>query len=324
MNIVFFGSDAFAAVHLESLFKSRHKVAACVTSPDARQGRGMQLTFSPIKVLAAEHGIDYLQPETLKDRLVIERLKEFNADIFAVVAYGKLLTADVLSIPKLFCVNVHGSLLPKYRGAAPINWAILNADKQTGVTVQKMVLGLDAGDIIAQAKMNIAPDMTADVLREAMAKTGAQLLVKTLNNIEEGKYTLTPQDHAQATQAPKLTKAMGHIDWSKSAAVIYNQVRGLKPWPGTYTSFNGKILKILSVAVAPGAAGNPGTIVSVDKKGFMVACGGTIANMSRSDDSSHRSQGALLIKEVQPEAGKPMTAASFAAGHKIAIGAVLS
>ena len=330
MRIVFFGSDEFAATHLEQLLKSNHKIIGCVTQPDRAQGRGMKLVLSPIKVLAAQHNIDYFQPEILKEASVAQRLKAMNADIFVVVAYGQILTQQMLNIPKLFCVNVHGSLLPKYRGAAPINWAILNGDTQTGVSVQKIALALDAGDIIAQSKMNIAPDMTADVLRTQMAQVGAKLLVETLDNIEKGKYKLTPQDPAAVTVAPKLTKDMGKIDWTKSAQQIYNQIRGLKPWPGTYTQHNGKMIKIIDAelrhceeakptkqskedcfppllklrrtrASLAMTKEKPGKIIDAGKQGFTVACG----------------QGALLITQVQPEAGKIMPAASFIAGHKL-------
>lgn len=310
MNIVFFGSDDFAALHLKHLLASRHKVVGCVTSPDSRQGRGLKLSISPIKVLAEQNSIECLQPPTLKDPAVVTRLKQLNADLFVVVAYGKLLTQEILDIPRLFCVNVHGSLLPKYRGAAPINWAMLNGDIQTGVTVQKVALELDSGDVIAQAKIDIPPDMTADILRQQLAQLSAPFLVATLNTIEEGKFTLTAQDPRQVSYAPKLTKEMGRIDWSKPAAAIYNQIRGLKPWPGTQTVWNGKMLKVLQADIGPDGSAQtaPGTVVSVDKSGFTVAC----------------AQGSsLIIKEVQPEAGKPMPTASYMAGHKIIPGSQL-
>ena len=308
MRIIFFGSDDFAALHLESLLKSRHTVAGCVTQPDTRQGRGMKVVLSPIKILAAEHSIDYIQPDTLKDPSVMAWLKERQADVFVVVAYGRLLTQDILNTPKLFAVNVHGSMLPRYRGAAPINWAILNGDARSGVTVQKMALALDAGDIIAQERIDIGPEEGADVLRAHMAKAGAKLLVKTLDGIEQGKYKLTPQDPGQVSHAPKLTKHMGKINWSDAAQVIHDQVRGLKPWPGTHTLYKGKMLKILNASVSVQAQrAKPGVVTAVDKQSFSVACG----------------SGLLIIREVQPEAGKAMPARSFIAGHKIAIGARL-
>lgn len=307
MRIAFFGSDDFARLHLEYILKSRHTVVGCVTSPDRRQGRGMQMAMSPIKILADRHHIPYIQPENLKDKTVLGQLRAFDADIFVVVAYGKLLTQDVLDIPKLFCVNVHGSLLPKYRGAAPINWAILNGEPYTGVTVQKVFLALDAGDIIAQSRMDITPGMTADVLREKMAIMSAPFLVKTLNNIEDNKYSLTPQDPMLVSYASKLTKEMGAIDWTKSAVDIERQVRGLKPWPGTFTLYKGKTLKILAAHVSPDKPmGNPkpATVLSAGKSGLAIACG----------------EGAVIIEQVQPEAGKAMAAADFLLGHKISAG----
>lgn len=303
MKIIFFGSDDFAATHLQLLLKSKHKVVMCVTKPDTRQGRGMQLTMSPIKVLAGEHGIDCIQPISLKDASVASALREPQADLFVVVAYGKILTQEILDIPKVFCLNVHGSLLPNYRGAAPINWAIINGDAETGVSVQKMVLELDEGDLVSQATIGILPDMTADRLRLAMAELGAELLLNTINLIEQGKYSLTPQDPARVSYAAKMTKEMGRINWQEPAAVIYNKIRGLKPWPGTFTVFGTKTLKVLDAAVVAGNS-SPGTVLSIGKEGLTIACG----------------QDALLLKEVQPEAGKVMAGASFAAGYRVTVG----
>ncbi len=308
MRIIFFGSDDFAATNLEQVLASQHEVVACVTGPDKAQGRGMKLTPSPIKQIAIDRGIPCLQPASLKESAVVDELKAFNADIFVVVAYGRLLTQQILDIPTIFCINVHGSLLPKYRGAAPVNWAILNGDKETGVTVQKMALGLDAGDIIAQEKMAIDDEEDAAQLRARMAVVGAKLLVRILDVVAANIYTLTPQDAAQITYASKLTKEMGKIDWQKSAVVINNQIRGLKPWPSASTSFNGRLLKIISASVVDNfPSGAAGEVLAIDKRGIAVSTG----------------KGALLIKEVHPEAGKVMPAASFAAGYKIKQGNLL-
>lgn len=308
MKIIFFGSDDFAATSLTLLLNSSHRVVAVVTKPDAPKGRGMKLSLSPVKVLAAEHDIPYFQPTSLKDELVAEQLKEFQADLFVVVAYGLLLTQDILNIPKMFCVNVHGSLLPKYRGAAPINWAILNGDKQTGVTIQKMVLGLDAGDIIAQAPIPIDADTNAADLRLKMAAVGASLLVNALNDIASGTFTLIPQDEREVSYAPRLNKEMARIDWALPAEFIYNQVRGLKPWPGTLTTHQGKVLKVLRVSVVPQDHGQaPGYVLASDKSGITIACG----------------LDAIRIEELQPESGKPMSAASYTAGHPITSGQYL-
>ena len=302
MRILFFGSDDFAAVCLKELLNSSLKIAACISGPDTRQGRGMKVSLSPIKEIALDHNITCLQPESLKDPGVIEELKSFQADVFVVVAYGRILPQAVLDIPKLFCVNVHGSLLPQYRGAAPVNWAIINGDKQTGVTVQKMALQLDAGDIISQEAMPILLDMTADILRMKMADVGAKLLVKTLKSIADGKYSLKAQDEFRVTVASKLTKEMGKIHWNESAEHIEHLIRGLKPWPGTYTTYKGKMLKVLEAAVAS-AQGQAGTVIEIQKQGFVIGCG----------------EGSLLIKNVQPEGGKPMSAYDFVLGSRLAL-----
>ncbi len=306
MRIVFLGSDDFAAVCLKEILQSTHQIVGCVTGPDTRQGRGMKMTLSIIKEIALEHDVVCLQPDSLKEDSVVGKLKGFQADIFVVVAYGKILPQNVLNVPKTFCINVHGSLLPKYRGAAPVNWAILNGDKATGVTIQKMAPILDAGDIIAQEKIVIGPQETSAQLRVRMAEVGARLLARTLDDIKAGRYKLTPQDEAQATDAPKLTKEMGKIDWNRPAGQIYDQIRGLQPWPGAFTIYKGKMLKILEAALAEGQ-GSPGTVVNISKEGFAVTCG----------------QDALLVKKVHLEASKAAPAYDFVQGHRLKAGETL-
>jgi methionyl-tRNA formyltransferase len=303
MRIVFFGSDDFAAICLQEILKSSHSVVGCVTGPDTRQGRGMKVSLSPIKEIALEHNLICLQPDYLKDAGVIKELKALDADLFVVVAYGRILPQEVLDIPKMFCVNVHGSLLPKYRGAAPINWAIINGDKQTGVSIQRMVFQLDAGDVISQESIPLTKTTTADELRIHMAETGAKLLVRTLDEIRSGHVDFTPQDEAKMSYAPKLSKDLGHIQWQKPAVEIERLIRGLKPWPGTFTHYKGKILKILEADVLT-AGGPPGVILDITKEGFMVACG----------------KGALLVKKVHLEASKPASAYDFVQGHRLTIG----
>ncbi|MBF0570953.1 MAG: methionyl-tRNA formyltransferase [Candidatus Omnitrophica bacterium] len=311
MKIIFFGSDDFAAIHLQHLLKEEgHDILCCVTGPDKQQGRGMRIASSPIKQIAAEHHISCLQPLSLKESFVADTLKSFKADIFVVVAYGRLLPQAILDIPKMLCMNVHGSLLPKYRGAAPVNWAILNGEKETGVTIQKMAFKLDAGDIIAQEVISIDDDENAAQLRERMALAGAKLLVKVLKEYPLGQFSLSPQDETLTTWAPKLTKEMGKIDWGSQSRSIMNQVRGLQPWPGAYTFYNGKMLKIIQVGTTTEGVGNctPGQVVKIDRNGFYVAC----------------LDKCLLIKELQPTAGKVMHANSFVAGYKISQGSLLS
>jgi len=301
MRIVFFGSDDFAAVHLLQLIESNHDVVACVTQPDRPKGRGMKIVESPIKSAALKKKIPLLQPATLKEEAVLTEFRSFHADVFVVVAYGKILPQEVLSIPKLFCVNVHGSLLPKYRGAAPINWAIINGDVETGVTVMKMSAILDAGEIIRQAKMAIGPEDTAVSLRERMAQLGAVTLIEALGEIEQGAHRLIRQDLALVSFAPKLTKELSHISWCDPAAKIHNLVRGLQPWPGACTNLGIKAVKILQTRVSAAQPSAPGTVMAVDKEGMLIAAGTQ----------------SLMVLKVQPESGKPMDARSFAAGHKL-------
>lgn len=303
MKIVFFGSDDFAAVCLKEILRDKHQVVGVVTGPDTRQGRGMQMSLSPIKEIALEHDIVCLQPDSLKEVSIIGKLRNFQADIFVVVAYGRILPQAVIDIPKMFCVNVHGSLLPKYRGAAPINWAIINGDKQTGVTIQKITFELDAGDVITQEVMPISDDATSSTLRQNMAQVGAKLLVKTLDSIASNKFKTTAQDKVKVSYAPKLTKELGCIQWQKTATEIERLIRGLQSWPGTFTQYKGKTLKILEASVVK-VQGKAGTVVNITKEGFTVTCG----------------QDALLIKRVHLEASKPVSAYDFILGSRLTAG----
>ena len=311
MRIIFFGSDDFAAEHLEKLLASNHQVVACVTQPDRAKGRGLHVAESMIKELAKTRAIPLFQPEAMKDAAFTNALKNLESDLFVVVAYGKILPEEILSIPKIFCINVHGSLLPQYRGAAPINWAIINGDAATGVTVIKMNAGMDAGDIIAQTRIAIGAELNSAELRSQMAKLGAGFLVKTVEDIREGTFKLSKQDLAKVSHAPKLTKELGAIDWNLPAERIHNLIRGLQPWPGAYTTYVGTrhavplLLKILaSRVVAIDRQNHPaGQIVSMTPDGFVVVCG----------------QDGLLVKRVHPESAKAMDAKSFVAGHKVTL-----
>lgn len=307
MKIIFFGSDDFAAENLKRLLEEKFTVVACVTQPDRPSGRGLQVIASPIKIIARDHHIPVLQPEKLRDEDFLKRIKSFGADLFVVIAYGQILPSLVLKMPKIFCINVHGSLLPKYRGAAPVNWAVINGDKETGFTIMKMSPKMDAGEIIVQEKLNIGDDETSESLRVRMAKASAKRLCRTINDIGGGRFNLKPQNEAEVTLAPKLTKELGKIDWGKSATEIHNHVRGLLPWPAAYTSVQGKILKVLQTSIiAPSASGTPGTILQVSKKGITVATG----------------QDALVIEQVHPESGKPMPAHAFALGQRLQPGSL--
>ena len=303
MNIVFFGSDDFAAVHLEALFGSKHKVCACVTQPDKARGRGMEVSASPIKEAALRKGIPVFQPSDLKENTFLKGLKAFEADLFVVIAYGRFLPAEVLALPRTFAINVHSSLLPKYRGAAPINWAIINGERETGISIMRVTAKMDAGDILAQKKLKILKADTAASVRARMMGIGPKLLLKTIDSIKKGTYTFTVQDDQKTTLAPKLTKELGQIQWNKQAMALHNLARGLLPWPGAYTFYQGKLLKILETEVVSSSflAYSPGEVAGVDKKGFTVATA---------------DQG-LLVKAVHLEASKPMSAYQFMMGHQL-------
>ncbi len=311
MRIVFFGSDDFADVHLRALIGAKHKVVACVTPEDRKQDRGMKVKASVIKLSAEEHRIPVSQPAQFNEPAVIDEFRSFAADLFVVIAYGKFLPVNILNIPKFFSVNVHGSLLPKYRGAAPINWAIINGEKQSGISIIKMTEKMDAGDILAQEKIKIAPEDTAVTLRQKMMERGPALLLKVVDYIDTGTLNQPLQQKAnEVTFAPKLTKELGQINWQKSAIEIFNLIRGVLPWPGAYTFYKGKTLKILSCRLVENksAGHTPGEVIEIGKEGIVVSCG----------------DGALLIKEVHLDAGKPMGAYLFTIGHNLKPGFIFA
>jgi methionyl-tRNA formyltransferase len=308
MRIVFFGCDDFAAMNLLHLIDRGHRVVGLVTQPDKPKGRGLRVSYSPTKQIAMSHGIAIFQPESLKDPILVDRLCWFHADIFIVIAYGKFLPPNVLSLPKHFCINLHASLLPKYRGAAPINWAIMHGETETGVTIMKMDPGMDTGDIISQVSCPIPDQMTSAELRLQLADMGKKLLSETLPTIKAGTFKLLEQEHALATRAPKMHKDLGHICWDTTAKEIHDLVRGVQPWPGAFTFWKGNRLKVLEAEAAPAAfKGNPGEIVELHKDGFYVQAADT----------------AVLIKRVHPASSHAMDARAFLAGHKLAVGEVL-
>jgi len=308
MRIVFFGCDNFAAINLLHLIGKGHKVVGLVTQPDKPKGRGLHMLYAPTKQIAMDNGIAVFQPDSLKDPVLIDRLRWFHADIFIVIAYGKFLPPEVLALPKYFCVNVHASLLPKYRGAAPVNWAIMRGEAETGVTIMKMDPGMDTGDIIAQASCAILDHTTSVELRLKLADMGKELLSDTLPRIKSGDITLLKQDNVLATRAPKMHKDLGHIRWDTTAKEIHDLVRGVQPWPGAFTFWHGKRLKILEAEPGtPGMHGPVGQIVLVRKEGFCV----------QASDSG------VLIKRVHPESSHAMDARAFLAGHKLSVGEVL-
>ena len=301
MNIIFMGTPDFALPTLQQLYESDHHVLAVVTQPDRPKGRNRKPAPSPVKQFAMEHGFPVLQPETITPDL-IKVLGDLEPDFIIVVAFGQILQKDLLTLPRHFCINLHSSLLPKYRGAAPINWAIINGDKETGVTTMKMDAGLDTGDTLLSWKTPIRDEDDAQSLHDTLARKGAGLVLKTLQQLEEKSLQPVPQDSSLASYAPKLKKEDGLINWSKNAVEIHNQIRGLEPWPGAYTFFKSKRLRICKTEIVPGGPGDqPGKIARVSDHGIEV---GT-------------SNGRIIVTQLQPEGKKRMASKSFLAGHKI-------
>ena len=319
MNIIFMGTPDFAVGTLEALVKEGHNVVLAVTQPDRPVGRHQEMTPPAVKVWAEKHDIMVYQPESVKDPHVISELREINADIFVVAAFGQILTQELLDVPKYGCINVHASLLPKYRGASPIQWAILNGDEKTGVTIMQMGPGLDDGDIIMQEEVEISPDDTGGTLFDKLSTVGGNLCCMALHAIEAGVAEHHPQDESQSSYVGMIKKEMGEIDFTKSADEICRYVRGLRPWPCTYTKFGAATMKVWAAKREPflenmlgeKLIGNifanqtkPGTIVHVDKDHLLVQTG----------------DGFLSIGEVQMEGKKRMEISDFLNGYSVEIG----
>lgn len=305
MRIVFMGTPDFAVPSLQALIDAGHDVCAVYTQPDKPQGRKQILTAPPVKTLALEHDIPVFQPNTLKNEDEQARLRELAPEVIIVVAYGKLLPKAVLDIPPYGCINVHGSLLPRWRGAAPIQWAVIAGDEMAGVTTMQMAEGLDTGDMLLTYETKVGEKETAGELFDRLAQSGAELLTQTLVKLDE--ITPRPQDDAQSCYAHMLDKQMAVIDWSKSAHEIDCLIRGLNPWPIALTTLSGERLKVFAAEKAAGN-GEPGTVLEADpKKGLTVACG----------------EGALKLIEIQLVGGKRMKATDFLRGHVIEVGTKL-
>lgn len=305
MRIVFMGTPDFAVPSLQALIDAGHDVCAVYTQPDKPQGRKQILTAPPVKTLALEHDIPVFQPNTLKNEDEQARLRELAPEVIIVVAYGKLLPKAVLDIPPHGCINVHGSLLPRWRGAAPIQWAVIAGDEMAGVTTMQMAEGLDTGDMLLTYETKVGEKETAGELFDRLAQSGAELLTQTLVKLDE--ITPRPQDDAQSCYAHMLDKQMAVIDWNKSAHEIDCLIRGLNPWPIALTTLSGERLKVFAAEKENGR-GEPGTVLEADpKKGLTVACG----------------EGALKLTEIQLVGGKRMKATDFLRGHAIEVGTKL-
>lgn len=311
MKVIFMGTPDFAVGALQAIIDAGHEVVLVVTQPDKEKGRGKEVSFTPVKECALAAGIEVFQPVKIKEAEAVEKLRSYDADIFVVAAFGQIVSKEILDMPRFGCVNIHASLLPKYRGAAPIQWCILNGEKETGVTIMQMNEGVDTGDILMQKVIPIEGTDTGASLFDKLAVLGAEAIVEALPLIEAGKLTATPQDNELSSHVGMLRKDMGRINWSWPADKIERYVRGLNSWPSAFTFLNGKTLKIWGAEVVTtlpeAAAAEPGTVAYVDKKSIYVACG----------------EDYLKINSLQLEGKKRMDTSAFLLGCQITVGEVL-
>lgn len=305
MRVAFMGSPDFAVPALQALLEV-HEVTLVITQPDKPAGRGKQLKLPPVKVVAEAAGVPVYQPTSARTPELVERLRAADPEVCVVVAYGKILPSRVLEVAPRGCLNIHGSLLPKYRGAAPIQWALIRGEAETGVTIMKLDEGMDTGPMLLERSIPIEPEDTAGTLHNKLAPIGAELLIETLDRLAAGTVEERPQDDTAATSAPMLTKQDGIVDWSVAAREVCNRIRGVDPWPGAVTEGPGGRLKLFGAAVCAGG-GRAGEVLGVDSGGLRVAC----------------REGAVCIAEVQAPGKKRMPSAAFASGRKIGAGSVL-
>ena len=307
MKIIYMGTPDFAVAPLEAILKAGHEVTAVVTQPDRQKGRGREVQYSPVKECALSYGIPVLQPLKIKEKDAVEELRKYPADIFVVAGFGQPLSEEILNMPRLGCINIHASLLPAYRGAAPIQWCVINGEEKTGVTIMQMAKGMDTGDILLQKEVVLDEKETGGSLFDRLM----ELIVEVLPKIEAGELTPVVQKEELATYAGKITKDMGNIDFAKSAVTIERLIRGLNPWPSAFTHYKGKILKIWEADVVSECANAenpvPGTVIAMDKESFTLATG----------------EGALRIRSLQPEGKKRMSCAEFMRGYEVKVGEAL-
>lgn len=317
MKIIYMGTPDFAVAPLEAIIAAGHEVVLVVTQPDKQKGRGKEVQMTPVKECALRHGIPVFQPVKIKEAAAVKELAEYPADIFVVAAFGQILSEEILSMPKFGCVNIHASLLPAYRGAAPIQWAVIDGKQESGVTIMQMEKGLDTGGMYCKRSVPIDKKETGESLHDKLMTVGAELIVEALPGIESGELKPEKQDDSLSSYAPRLTKAMGLIDWERDAASVERLIRGLNSWPSAYTYYRGKTLKIWEADVveeipAKGSGGaegrnQPGSIVNVEKDFFDVATGG----------------GLLRVKCVQLEGKKRMSVKDFLLGYEVKPGLTL-
>lgn len=308
MKIVYMGTPDFAVEALEKLIEAGHEITAVVTQPDRQKGRGKEVQYSPVKECALKHGITVFQPVKIKSPESVEQLKTYGADIFVAAAFGQILSAEILDMPRYGCVNIHASLLPKYRGAAPIQWAIIDGEEKTGITIMQMNEGLDTGDILTQREVLIGPEETGESLFQKLSGIGAELIVETLELIERKETVPKAQDNELSSYARMLKKEDGRIDWSKSSEQVDRLIRGMNSWPSAYTVWNGKTIKIWKAAWNQSVhAYTPGTVVAVEKESISVACG----------------EGVIRVLELQLEGKKRMAVKDFLLGYHVEQGMIL-
>ncbi len=311
MKIVFMGTPDFAAMPLKVILESNHEVVAIVTQPDKPKGRGKKVIYSPVKELALAHNIPILQPERIKEQDAVEEVKRFQPDVIIAVAYGQLLPEELLQFPKYGCINIHASLLPSYRGSAPINWAIIKGEKESGVTTMYMDMGMDTGDIIDQEKVKIEENMTAGELYDILANLGSSLILKTLDHVEKGLATRTKQEEEKSSHAPMLTKETGKIDWNKSTEEIFDLIRGTNPWPIAYTNYESKRLKIHT------------SKKSTEKPSSDIAAGTIIGHVKGKGLLVKTKNGGLYLEEIQFPNKRRMHVDDYLKGNSINIGIIL-
>ena len=309
MRVIFMGTPDFAVASLEALLRE-HEVLAVITQPDKPKGRGKKLAFSPVKEYALAHGLAVLQPERVKAPEFVEELRKYNAELIAVTAFGQILPEEILNMPEYGCINVHGSLLPKYRGAAPMQRAIIDGETVTGITTMFMAKGMDTGDMLLKTEVEITPEDNFETLHDKMAAAGASLLLETIAGLESGMIQRIPQKEEDATYAPMIDKETGHISWEKGGQEIINLMRGLTPGPGAYTLYEGEPLKLFRAEAENGAFPDAevGDIGEVTKQAFAVKCG----------------DGVLWVRELQARGGKRMSADAYLRGHEMKEGVLLT
>lgn len=309
MRIVFMGTPDFSVPTLEALVASEHEVVGVVTQPDKPKGRGKEIHMSPVKECALQHNIPVYQPVRARDEAFVDEMRALNPDVMVVIAFGQILPKSLLELPKYGCVNIHASLLPKYRGAAPIQWAVINGDEETGITTMMMDVEMDTGDMLEKTVVKLDTEETGGSLFDRLSLLGGDLILSTLSKLEKGEIIPVPQDHEKATYVKKISKSMGDIDWTMDAVSIERLVRGLNPWPSAFTRWNGKMLKIWEAKVLP----DPdvklpcGSVISASDEGLKIQTGA----------------GVLCVTSLQLEGKKRMDTAAFLRGYQVAAGSMM-